>query len=83
MLPAPNAAGVRLYLTARTSIGILAAVEAVTNPAVAGEVFSKLKGPTGDLPPYFQVAITARSAYHLFPADIFYAAHKVVTENPE
>lgn len=80
MLPAPDAAGVRLFLTAKTSIGILAAVEAVTNPGVTDQVFAKLKGPTGDLPRYFQVVITARSIDHLFPADISYASHKIVTE---
>ena len=82
LLPAPNETGARLYLTATTSIGILAAVEAVTNPAVTDEVFARLKEPTGRLPRYFQLAISARSADHLFPSDIAYTAHKILSGRP-
>lgn len=75
LAPSANGNGLLLYLTGRTEAGIVAAVEAVTNPSVARKIFSKIAGPDGKLPRYYQVVITARSMEEM-PIDISYAAHR-------
>jgi hypothetical protein len=81
LAPGSNGAGSLLYLTASTEAGIVAAVDAVTNPSVARKVFSKLVGADGRLPRYYQVVLTARSMEEM-PIDISYAAYKPLVAGP-
>jgi len=78
LAPSANGNGLLLYLTGKTEAGIVAAVEAVTNPSVAQKIFSKLTDTDGKLPRYYQVVITARSMEEM-PVDISYAAHRSLT----
>lgn len=81
LAPSANGNGLLMYLTGRTEAGIVAAVEAVTNPAVAQKIFSKLTDVNGRLPRYYQVVITARSMEEM-PIDISYAAHRSLAGLP-
>ena len=75
LAPSANGTGVLLYLTGSTEAGIIAAVDAVTNPSVTKKIFPKLAGSDGKLPRYYQVVITARSMEEM-PIDISWAAGK-------
>jgi hypothetical protein len=58
-----------------TESGILAAVQTVTDEAVARTIFARLKGSGGKLPRYFQVVLAVKSMDDM-PIDISYAIHK-------
>jgi hypothetical protein len=82
MAPGTNGSGYILYLVGTNESSIMAAVESVTEPALANKVFARLRGQDGKLPRYYQLVLTVKTMEDM-PIDISYTVHKdLSTQSP-
>jgi hypothetical protein len=64
-----------LYLSGNQVSSVMAAVEAVTDPAVARTLVSKMRDQAGGLPRYYQVVLKVKSMDDM-PVEISYLFHR-------
>ena len=64
-----------LYLSGNQVSSVMAAVEAVTDPALARTLVSKLRQPAGTLPRYYQVVLRVKSMDDM-PVEVSYMFHR-------
>jgi hypothetical protein len=57
----------------------MAAVQALTDPALARTVVSHLRSPKGDVPRYFQLVLKVKSMDDM-PVDVAYVLHREVSQ---
>jgi len=74
-IPAMNGHGAILMLSGNQIAGVMASVQALTDPALARMLVTKLKEASGTMPRYFQAALTVKSMDDV-PVDISYALHR-------
>jgi len=74
-IPAMNGHGAILMLSGNQIAGVMASVQALTDPALARMLVTKLKETSGTMPRYFQAALTVKSMDDV-PVDISYALHR-------
>ena len=74
-IPATNGHGAILILSGNQIASVIAGVQALTDPALAHMLVSRLKGSSGTMPPYFQVALRVKSMDDV-PVDVSYAFHR-------
>ena len=71
-----------LYLSGNQVSSVMAAVEAVTDPALARTLVSKLRQPDGTLPRYYQIVLRVKSMDDM-PVEISYMYHRELPASPE
>lgn len=64
-----------LSLAGNHASGVLAAVKAFTDPALARSLVTKLRTPNGEMPRYYQVVLKVRSMDEM-PVEISYMFHR-------
>jgi hypothetical protein len=64
-----------LYLSGNQVSSVMAAVQAVTDPALARTLVSKLREPAGTLPRYYQIVLRVKSMDDM-PVEISYMFHR-------
>jgi hypothetical protein len=74
-LPGLNGNGELLYISGNTVPSVLAGVQALTDPALARTLVSKLKSPGGKLPRYYQMVLDVKSMDDM-PVEIVYGFHR-------
>lgn len=67
--------GEALYLSGNQVSSVMAAVQAVTDPALARTLVSKLREPGGTLPRYYQIVLRVKSMDDL-PVETSYMFHR-------
>ncbi|HJT89517.1 MAG TPA: hypothetical protein VJ732_16725 [Bryobacteraceae bacterium] len=70
-----------LYFSGNQISSVMAAVQAFTDPALARTLVSRLKGPNGNLPRYYQVVLKVRSMDDM-PVEISYMLHRELPAKP-
>jgi hypothetical protein len=71
-----------LYLSGNQVSSVMAAVQAVTDPALARTLVSKLREPAGTLPRYYQIVLRVKSMDDM-PVEISYMFHRELPASPE
>jgi hypothetical protein len=71
-----------LYLSGNQVSSVMAAVQAVTDPALARTLVSKLREPGGTLPRYYQVVLRVKSMDDM-PVEISYMFHRELPASTE
>jgi hypothetical protein len=71
-----------LYLSGNQVSSVMAAVQAVTDPALARTLVSKLREPGGSLPRYYQVVLRVKSMDDM-PVEISYMFHRELPASTE
>lgn len=64
-----------LYLSGNQISSVMAAVQALTDPALARTIVAKMKNASGQMPRYYQVALKVKSMDDM-PVDISYVFHR-------
>ena len=76
--PGPLGSTTVLAFTSSYSIGTLGAVQAFTTPALAKELFEKLRKPSGELPRYYQIVLKVKYKEEV-PNEVAYVLHHELT----
>jgi len=71
-----------LYLSGNQVSSVMAAVQAVTDPALARTLVSKLREPGGTLPRYYQIVLRVKSMDDM-PVEISYMFHRELPPSSE
>lgn len=71
-----------LYLSGNQVSSVMAAVQAVTDPALARTLVSELREPGGTLPRYYQIVLRVKSMDDM-PVEISYMFHRTLPASPE
>jgi len=71
-----------LYLSGNQVSSVMAAVQAVTDPALARTLVAKLRQPDGTLPRYYQIVLRVKSMDDM-PVEISYMFHRELPAAPE
>jgi hypothetical protein len=71
-----------LYLSGNQVSSVMAAVQAVTDPALARTLVSKLRDPAGALPRYYQIVLRVKSMDDM-PVEISYMFHRQLPASAE
>jgi hypothetical protein len=71
-----------LYLSGNQVSSVMAAVQAVTDPALARTLVSKLREPGGTLPRYYQIVLRVKSMDDM-PVEISYMFHRALPASSE
>ena len=71
-----------LYLSGNQVSSVMAAVQAVTDPALARTLVSKLREPGGTLPRYYQIVLRVKSMDDM-PVEISYMFHRELPVSTE
>jgi hypothetical protein len=71
-----------LYLSGNQISSVMAAVQAVTDPALARTLVSKIRETNGSLPRYYQVVLKVKSMDDM-PVEISYLFHRDLPANPQ
>jgi hypothetical protein len=74
-VPGLYGSGDILYLSGNRAASTLAAVRALTDPALARELVSRLKSPDGSVPRFFQMVLRVQSMDSM-PIEISYLFHR-------
>jgi hypothetical protein len=64
-----------LYLSGNQISSVMAAVQALTDPALARTLVAKMKNASGQVPRYYQLALKVKSMDDM-PVDISYVFHR-------
>jgi len=78
-MPGIYGRGEILILSGNQLTSVIAGVQAVTDPILARMLVSKLRGPSGKMPRYYQVVLSVHSKDN-FPIEITYMFHHELSE---
>jgi hypothetical protein len=79
-IPAMNGHGAILMLSGNQIASVMASVQALTDPALARNLVAKLKGGTGKMPRYFQIAVNVKSMDDV-PVEISYPFNRELSDS--
>jgi hypothetical protein len=77
-LPGVNGRGAVIALGASATEGTAAAMDYVTDAARLRELFARLKGPSGDVPKYFEAVLRVEFR-DMVPVRTQYQTHREIT----